>query len=116
MSLNNQPKLIYVTPAIFTDANLEERIWKNKQKTTNGLTKHEKVFILNEWYIHFNEIIEILHDGNQTCYPRVILPEVMSPKTWVRLPEIFSFVTQKKESNHPKKQILKISEFQCMFE
>ena len=37
----------------------------------------------------------------QVC-PRVISPEVISPETWVMLPEIFSYVARKKKVKSPK--------------
>ena len=42
-------------------------------------------------------------EGNRSSRPRVISPEVMSPETWVMLPEILVMSPEKKKSSRPKR-------------
>ena len=53
-------------------------------------------------------------EGNRSSRPRVISLEVMSPETWVMLPEILVMSLEKKKLSRPKRQILKRSEFQTV--
>ena len=53
-------------------------------------------------------------NGLQSSHLRVLSPEVVSPETRVMLPEILVMSPEKKESSHPKKQVLKTLEFQTV--
>ena len=46
-------------------------------------------------------------EGNRSSRPRVISPEVMSPETWVMLPEILVMSPEKKKIKSPEETNIK---------